>query len=73
MTGVRFSQVNNNQLQWSLVSKTARFEEGETRIYFHNPKMDLFKDNKLATKLESETGFLNMIKKDAQLEKNVRV
>ncbi len=73
MTGVRFSQVNDNQLQWTLVSKTARFEEGETRIYFYSPKMDLFKDNKLTSKLKSETGFLNMIKKDAQLEKNVRV
>ncbi len=73
MTGVRVSQVNDNQLQWTLVSKTARFENGETMVYFKDPKMDLFNNNKLTSKLRSETGFMNMVKKDAQLEKNVRV
>lgn len=73
MTGVKFSQVNDNRLQWTLVSKTARFEEGETRIHFTDPKMDLFEDDKLTSKLKAETGFLDMTKQDAQLEKDVRV
>jgi len=73
LTGVKFSQVNDNQLKWTLVSNTARFEDGETKIYFDNPKMDLFEDNKLTSKLKAETGFLNMLKKDAQLERTVRV
>ena len=73
MTGVQVSQVNDNQRQWTLVAKTARFEDGETLVYFDEPKMDLFDNNMLTSKLRSETGFVNMIKKDAQLEKNVRV
>ena len=73
MTGVKFSQVNDNQRQWTLTSKTARFEDGETKIFFDNPRMDLFKNDSLASKLEAETGFLNMIQKDAQLQKDVRV
>ena len=73
MTGVKVSQVNDNQLEWTLVSKTARFEKGETLIYFEDPKMDLFDDNRLTSRLQSDTGFINMVKKDAQLEKNVRV
>jgi LPS export ABC transporter protein LptC len=73
MTGVRFSQVDDNQLKWTLASKTARFEDGETRIYFDHPKMDMFENNRLTSRLNAETGFLNMTKKDAQLEKAVRV
>ena len=73
LTGVNVSQVDNNLLKWTLVANTARFEDGETKIYFDNPKMDLFEDNKVASKLKAEIGFLNMTKKDAQLEKNVRV
>ena len=73
MTGVKFSQVNDNQRQWTLVSETARFEDGETRIFFDYPKMELFKDNKLTSRLEADTGFLNMTRKDAQLENSVRV
>ena len=73
LTGVKVSEVNDNQLKWTLVSKTARFEDGETRIYFDNPKMDLFENNRLTSKLNAETGFLNMTRKDAQLEHNVRV
>ncbi len=73
LTGLTVSQMNGTQLKWSLASKTARFEDGETRIYFYNPKMDLFENNKLTSKLKADAGFLNMTRKDAQLEKDVRV
>ena len=73
MTGVRISEVNDNIVRWKMVSTTARFEDGETRIYFDNPKMKFFEDGKPSSDLSAETGFLNMVKKDAELEKNVKV
>lgn len=73
MTGVKVSEVNGNSVRWTLDSGTARFEDGETKIYFDNPKMRLFEDGKSSSDLYAETGFINMVKKDAQLEKNVKV
>lgn len=73
MTGVQVSQVNDNYLQWTLAAGTARFEDGDTKIYFDGPKMDLFKNDNLTSRLNADNGFLDMTKKDAQLEKNVRV
>lgn len=73
MTGVKVSEVNDNTVRWTMDSKTARFEDGETLIYFDNPKMNFFKNDKPSSDLYAETGFINMVKKDAQLEKNVKV
>jgi LPS export ABC transporter protein LptC len=73
LTDVKISEINENKLKWTLLSKTARFEDGETMIYFDNPKIDMFENNKLASKLNAESGFLNMIRNDARLEKSVRV
>jgi len=73
MTGVKVSEVNDNIVRWTVDSKTARFEDGETKIYFDSPKMNFFEKGKPSSDLNAEIGFLNMAKKEAQLEKNVRV
>jgi len=73
MTGVRISEIINNTVRWTVDSSTARFEDGETKIYFDNPKMNFFEDGKPSSDLYAETGFINMVKEDAQLEKNVKV
>jgi len=73
LTGVKVTEINDNLVRWTLNSSTARFEEGETRIHFDNPEMLFFENNRPASRLNAETGFLNMVKKDAQLETKVRV
>lgn len=73
MTGVRISEIIDNTVRWTVDSGTARFEDGETKIYFDNPKMNFFDDGKPSSDIYAETGFINMVKKDAQLEKNVKV
>jgi len=73
MTGVKVSEVNDNTIRWTMRSNTARFEDGETKIYFDDPKMSFYDNSKPSSDLNAETGFLNMAKKDGQLEKNVKV
>ena len=73
MTGVRISEITDNTVRWTMDSGTARFEDGETKIYFDSPKMHLFDGGKPSSDLYAETGFINMVKKDAQLETNVKV
>ncbi len=73
MAGVKVAEVNDNTVRWTVDSKTARFEDGETKIFFDNPKMKFFEKGNPSSDLDAETGFLNMAKKEAQLEKNVKV
>jgi LPS export ABC transporter protein LptC len=73
MTGVKFSEVNNNQIRWTLDATTARFVDGETRIYLDGPKIHLFENGAPSSDIDAETGFLNMAQKDAQIETNVKV
>jgi LPS export ABC transporter protein LptC len=73
LTGVKVYEVKNNRFRWKLVSASARFEDGETRVYFDTPKVLLYDDEALSSELQAETGFLNMAAKEAQLERNVIV
>jgi LPS export ABC transporter protein LptC len=73
LTGVNVSEIRGNRFRWKLESAAARFEDGETRLYFDNPKMFFFTDDKPSSELNAETGFINMAGEEAQLERSVLV
>ncbi|MBU2572547.1 MAG: LPS export ABC transporter periplasmic protein LptC [Elusimicrobia bacterium] len=72
-TGLRVSQIEANISNWTLDSKAARLEERETRMYFEGPSIKFFKKNEVSSELKADTGFLDLVKKDAGLVKNVLV
>ncbi|MBI4802172.1 MAG: LPS export ABC transporter periplasmic protein LptC [Elusimicrobia bacterium] len=73
LRGVRVSQIDANISNWTLDSKAARLEESETRIYFEEPRIKFFEKNEVSSELKADTGFLDLLKKDAELARNVLV
>ncbi len=73
LTGVEVSEVRGNLLRWKLNSVSARFEDGETRLFFDDPNMFFYNDDKPSSELKAEAGFINMAGEEAQLERSVVV
>lgn len=65
--------MTGNLSNWSLDSLTARLEKGETLIYFEHPFIKFFDNDRVSSQLKADTGFLDMIEKNAELVTNVRV
>ncbi|HOW90216.1 MAG TPA: LPS export ABC transporter periplasmic protein LptC [Elusimicrobiales bacterium] len=73
LSDVRITEMRDNRHHWKLSSVAARFEDGETRLYFDHPEISFYDDDKPSSELKAETGFINMAEKEAQLERNVVV
>lgn len=73
LKGVRLSQMSSNASDWTLDAMAARLEESETRIYFEAPRLKFFEKEQATSELSADTGFLDLMKKDAELVKNVVV
>ncbi|MBI4655438.1 MAG: LPS export ABC transporter periplasmic protein LptC [Elusimicrobia bacterium] len=63
----------DNKDQWSLVSAGANLNEKDGKIRLAHPKLKLYAAGAITSEMSSDSGFLNLSTKDAELSGNVSI